>query len=30
MRATIAVALFVIVVAFSVLQFQALKARGER
>ncbi len=28
--ATIAVALFVIVVAFSVLQFQALRARGER
>ena len=28
--ATIAVALFVIVIAFSVLQFQALRARGER
>ena len=28
--ATIAVALFVIVVAFSVLQFQALRARGEQ
>jgi multiple sugar transport system permease protein len=28
--ATVAVALFVIVIAFSVLQFQALRARGER
>ena len=28
--ATVAVALFVIVVAFSILQFQALRARGER
>ena len=28
--ATVAVALFVIVVVFSVLQFQALRARGER
>ena len=28
--ATIAVALFVIVVVFSVLQYQALRARGER
>jgi multiple sugar transport system permease protein len=27
---TVAVALFVIVIAFSVLQFQALRARGER
>ena len=28
--ATVAVALFLIIVCFSVLQFQALKARGER
>ena len=28
--ATVAVALFLIVVAFSLLQFQALRARGER